>query len=515
MLEEKRGIREEKEVKEEKELGFFDVRILDGKASLSKSPSRSRASGSGHHHNKLKLPPAGGGKPITRSSLSFAKQLVENFGNEDYYQEDSSNSANSNILGNALSPKLIELDLYLDRLGSSENSEKSSLLALPDEAIWNIMLFLPVSNVVTVGQTSRSTRQVCLKNEVLWEQLLKRDFDVQGNPNINKDNRPSTLYSSVYSRSMRARKNRITKLANRKAQEDKSTTQERIKSWYDWLHAKFVPLSASALCLLGFILLALYLDDNSSGNNLPAGVFVPWFILVTGFWLATGSFVFVKRYRDWWQFALLKEFDGPGLLNVFWEDAFRCGTRAVVGMSGFWICVTIFCVLLFVKLHSSSSSESLSFAEVFIPIWLGVGFLMVCPRHFWGQGRIYLFYWSLLFIPLLISSILLVIFLDNDSLHLWIVMLPTFIVEGAILVLIIAAFVLTLLEIMNAKWQNIAVVLAVFLALIGPIFAFQIMLCIKIDSTNSSLNYVKVFSPLFAWQGLILLLCIMNLSLKS
>eukprot|EP00475_Leptophrys_vorax_P012526 TRINITY_DN18962_c0_g1_i1.p1 TRINITY_DN18962_c0_g1~~TRINITY_DN18962_c0_g1_i1.p1 ORF type:complete len:517 (-),score=87.81 TRINITY_DN18962_c0_g1_i1:80-1429(-) len=447
-------------------------------------------------------------KPLTRSSLSFAKQLVENFGNEDYYDdpEHSSSLAASNLS----SPK-VDLRLYLDKLCSLEPGK--NLLALPEEVIWNCMLFLPASEIVIVGQVSRSSQQICLKNEVLWGQLLKRDFDVHGNPNINPETRPSILYSSVYSRSMRARKNRIAKLANRKAQEKKTITQERIKSWYDWLHSKFVPLCASALSFLGCILLAMFLD-NDQNKPLSLTAYISWLLMVIGFWLSSASYFFVKKYHNWWQFALLKDFDGPGLLNVLWEDAFRSGKRAVIGMSGFWSCLSLFVVLLFIKLHDSSNSWS--FAQVFIPIWLSVGFLAICPFDFWGNGRIGILYWTLAFIPFLVSSILLVVFLDSDKLHLWIVLMPIFIIEGIVLVLIMAVFILTFLNIMQAAIRNLFTALAVYLALVGPVAAFQVMLCVKIDAgDNSGLNFVKVFSPLFVWHGMILCLCLINLYIKQ
>jgi hypothetical protein len=100
---------------------------------------------------------------------------------------------------------------------------------LPDQVLWNCATFLSVSEIITASQLSKRMSRA-FGNQVLWEILLARDFDLEGNPNIDGDKRPSVMYSDVFKQIKRSRRQRMERSIARK-KKISQVQDERSKSW--------------------------------------------------------------------------------------------------------------------------------------------------------------------------------------------------------------------------------------------------------------------------------------------
>jgi hypothetical protein len=86
---------------------------------------------------------------------------------------------------------------------------------LPDHVIWNCASFLTVGEIFVWSQLSKRM-SLSMRNQVLWEILLARDFDLAGNPNIDEDKRPSVMYQFLFKQIKRSRKQRMERAIARK-----------------------------------------------------------------------------------------------------------------------------------------------------------------------------------------------------------------------------------------------------------------------------------------------------------
>lgn len=138
------------------------------------------------------------------------------------------------FLPDHLDQRVHPLQRYLDSLlRGAVDGRRMALLLLPEEVLWNCLLFLSVGEVLVFGSLSRSACLVC-KSEVLWECLVRRDFDIAGNPHIDRDSRPSVLYKSNLMRVTRTRKQRVDRLKSRKRLGNNNYNVEQTRRNSSW-----------------------------------------------------------------------------------------------------------------------------------------------------------------------------------------------------------------------------------------------------------------------------------------
>lgn len=396
---------------------------------------------------------------------------------------------------------------------------------LPTDALLNVVLFLSVSEISALARSSRSCLSLC-GSGVLWERLIRRDFDVEGSPHVNLlaefkegDQLPERLrlsgqyfrnrdfremYKANYSRSLRTRSQRIKRFGNRILEMQRRKRQQSVWKWFKISQRLLLPEAIIALVFISCLILSLRLEAGQFSQ--PIRWYLPLIFALVIFFTSFAACAFIQfgprisALRE----VKLAQSDSPIplLADAIFNRRSRIDQLCIYGIM--LSLLVLFPTLLLVNL---SIFMPWNYSLVFLPVWISFFISMIRINSIFGDLSTGLEIFFIFIAPVFATSIVLVVFIENENpFPFQNVMIPLWIIQAAILIVAIVQLLIAILKrFPRPQLIRSSIVFAAISAFMLPLIIFEVLLAGKINHVRKIQafevlsSWPLVFVPLFIW----------------